>query len=223
MYTASEILVQGSVAAGFEKVWQIISIYIRRLHNPCFQCSSFIFILCRKHFQTSRCKTRISWSIGEKCFPSPVPAWRGCTWHLKCFFPELQRIVLFFNTVTWGYNFRRKANGFLYILWFCPPFNQYHQFPVNLDLSKLSSDFCSTLHFRPWKAGVKKIKKKIRKLCLHGRDHCQVVNPPVSRDDPSFSGDSLQLWPNIFQYISIFFTKSWFGLVCHQLDQKKNH
>ena len=160
MYTASEILVQGSVAAGFEKVWQIISIYIRRLHNPCFQCSSFIFILCRKHFQTSRCKTRISWSIGEKCFPSPVPAWRGCTWHLKCFFPELQRIVLFFNTVTWGYNFRRKANGFLYILWFCPPFNQYHQFPVNLDLSKLSSDFCSTLHFRPWKAGVKKIKKK---------------------------------------------------------------
>ena len=30
------------------------------------------------------------------------------------------------------------------------------------------------------------------------------------------------LWPNIFQYISIYFTKSWFTLVHHQLDQKQN-
>ena len=31
-----------------------------------------------------------------------------------------------------------------------------------------------------------------------------------------------KLWPNIFQYISICFTKSWFPLVSYQLDKKQN-
>ena len=37
------------------------------------------------------------------------------------------------------------------------------------------------------------------------------LGPPVAR-----------LWPNTFQYILIYFTKSWFALVFQQLDQKQN-
>ena len=32
-----------------------------------------------------------------------------------------------------------------------------------------------------------------------------------------------KLWPNIFQYISIYFTKSWLAMVGHQLDKKNFH
>ena len=39
----------------------------------------------------------------------------------------------------------------------------------------------------------------------------------------SFKPPVAKLWPNIFQYISIYFTKSWFALVCHQLDQKQKY
>ena len=37
----------------------------------------------------------------------------------------------------------------------------------------------------------------------------------------SFGPPLAKLWPNTFQYISIYFMKSWFALVCHQLDQTK--
>ena len=32
-----------------------------------------------------------------------------------------------------------------------------------------------------------------------------------------------KLWPNIFQYISAYFTKSWFPPVSYQLDQKQKY
>ena len=37
----------------------------------------------------------------------------------------------------------------------------------------------------------------------------------------SFGPPVAKLWPNIFQYISIYFTKSWFALVCHKVHQKQ--
>ena len=37
----------------------------------------------------------------------------------------------------------------------------------------------------------------------------------------SFGPPIAKLWPDIFQYISIYFTKSWLALVGHQLDKKK--
>ena len=37
----------------------------------------------------------------------------------------------------------------------------------------------------------------------------------------SFGSPVAKLWPNIFQYISIYFTKSWFALVCHKVHQKQ--
>ena len=39
----------------------------------------------------------------------------------------------------------------------------------------------------------------------------------------SFGLPVAKLWPNIFQYISIYFTKSWFPLVSYQLDPKKRY
>ena len=63
MFTASEISVQGSVAAGFEKVKNNLNLHqtialqgIIHVYNV----SSFILIFYIRHFQTSQSKTRIS-------------------------------------------------------------------------------------------------------------------------------------------------------------------
>ena len=67
---------------------------------------------------------------------------------------------------------------------------------INSSKLSLTIRFLLNSAFTAVESRCRKDKKKLRKLVYMRRDHCQVVNLWASQDDPSYSGDSLQVARN---------------------------